>query len=161
MQNEIRPHGQGARPSRKTLRFTFRASGGEVRLVSLERLEMICPPMIGQHPEPGRSGGFWMELRDGRGRVLFHRLLHAPLADSVEVHSPDGKIQRVFGQPGDRTFEVLVPDDPDAKSIVMMGEYADPTKASLAPEGGARELARFDIPKADQGGEPPRRGAGR
>jgi hypothetical protein len=150
MANDIRPQGQGARNPRKTLRLTFRVTGGDVRLESCVRLDMICPPSVGERPEAGRHCGFWMQLQDAHGRVLFHRLLHAPLGHSVEVHSPDGKIQRVFGAPADTVFEVLVPDDPDAVSIVMMGEVLD-AKTGRAKEGGSRELKRFDIPKGDTG----------
>ena len=150
MTNDVRPQYQGVKHARKTLRLTFRVVDGEIRLVSHMRLEMICPPSVGERPEPGRHGGFWMELHDAGGRVLFHRLLHAPLGNSVEVHSPDGKIQRIFGPPADTIFEVLVPDDPDAVSVVLMGEVVD-GKTGLAKEEGARELIRFDIPKSDTG----------
>jgi hypothetical protein len=47
-------------PSRKTLRLTFRLSEGKVSLISHQRLDMICPPVVGDKPEPGRHGGFWM-----------------------------------------------------------------------------------------------------
>lgn len=148
------------RPSRKTIRLTFRAAGGEVRLIGHERLNMICPPSFGETPEAGKHGGFWMELRDSNDRVLFHRVLDTPLGDSVEVFSPDGKIRREFGPPSERTFEVLVPDRDDASSVALVGEYLDVAKARKAqaegrPEAasGARELARFELPKGDRSGD--------
>lgn len=156
-----------ARPARKTLRLTFRVANGEARLVKYERLNMICPPSIGQTPQAGRHGGFWVELRDPGERVLFHRVLHSPLQDSVEVHSPDGKIKRVMGVPTESIFEVLVPDYDDASTVALIGEYLDPEKemarrAELLketekgprePAEGAHELARFELPKGDKGGE--------
>lgn len=93
-----------------------------------------------------------MELHDARGRMLFHRLLHAPLGDSVEVHSPDGTIQRVSGEPVENIFEVLVPDERSARSVVLMGEPLELRKTGEGREAGARELARFDIPKTETGG---------
>ena len=169
MANNIRPQGTSLsnKPSRKTLRLTFRVANGEVRLVKHERLNMICPPSIGQRPEAGRHGGFWVELRDPHDQVLFHRVLDSPLGDSVEVHSPDGKIERVMGVPSaESIFEVLVPDTDEASTVALMGEYLDTAKALRAraeraseaatgerqAEGGARELARFEIPKGDKGG---------
>lgn len=153
MTNDVRPPGS-SRPFRKTLRLTFRVAGGEVQLVSQERLEMICPPSIGERPEAGRHSGFWMELRDANDRVVFHRLLHSPLGNSVEVHSPDGKIRREFGAPVENIFEVLVPDVEDARAIAMMGESLTPpsseeTKAKgyQKEESGSRELVRFDLSK--------------
>lgn len=137
----------------KTLRFTFHVTGGEVQLQSVERVDMICPPAVGQTPEVGRNAGFWMELQDDATTPLFHRPLNEPMANSVEVHSPDGKIERVFGPPQDGIFEVLVPDDPRARDLVLMGRpvsTADRTLEADADTGTTRELARFEIPKGDK-----------
>ncbi len=153
-----------ARPARKTLRLTFRVANGEARLVKYERLNMICPPSVGEPPQAVKYGGFWVELRDASEQVLFHRVLHAPLQDSVEVHSPDGNIQRVMGTPAESVFEVLVPDYDDASTIALLGEYLDPAKEAQQrarrargegepAQGGAQELARFELPKGDKGGE--------
>jgi hypothetical protein len=160
MANNVPPKDQGVRPYRKTLRLTFRVADGEVQLVRHERLDMICPPSIGERPEAGKHGGFWIELRDAGDRVLFHRVLHSPLGDSVEIHSPDGKIQREFGPSSESIFEVLLPDQDEASTVALMGEYLDATKAGReqaekAGESarGARELARFKIPEGGESGE--------
>lgn len=152
MGNIARPEGQNVRHSPKSLRLTFRVADGEVRLVSYERLDMICPPSVGERPEAGKHGGFWMELRDAKDRVLFHRILHSPLGDSVEVHSPDGKILREFGDVTENIFEVLLPDNANAKYIVLMGESLEPATSRKKSEEGSRELARFDVPKGEKGG---------
>lgn len=152
MENIVRAEGQHVRESRKSLRLTFRVADGEVRLVSYERLDMICPPSVGERPEAGKHGGFWMELRDAGDHVLFHRLLRSPLGDSVEVHSPDGKIQRVFGDLKENVFEVLLPDDGNAKTVALMGESLEPVTLREREVSAARELARFDVPKGEKGG---------
>jgi hypothetical protein len=150
MANDVPPRGQSAKPSRKTLRLTFRTVDGQVQLVRTERLDMITPPSIGETPEAGKSSGFWMELRDAGGKVLSHRVLNAPLRDSVEVHAPDGTIKRVTGPASDRTFEVLLPDQGDASTVVLMGHDPKvPADATLRAgvDSGSGELARFGIPK--------------
>lgn len=157
---DYRPLEQRSTPSRGTLRLTFRSTGGQVELVSKERLDMICPPSVGERPEAGKQGGFWLELRGDGGDVTFFRVLHDPIRSSVEVHSPDGQIRREFGPPGDSTFEVLVPDDPRAATVALMGEYEDPSAAkgrrrkARAPSG-AREIARFDLAGGDDTTEGP------
>jgi hypothetical protein len=150
MQTTSKPQGQPARMYRKCMRATFRASQGEIHLVSHERLDMICPPSIGERPVAGKNGGFWMELRDRNDHVLFHRVLNNPLGDSVEVHSPDGKIERITGEPSrDNVFEVLLPDADDASTIVLMGESLEPLTARKQRAAASRELARFEVPKRD------------
>jgi hypothetical protein len=122
---------------------------------------MICPPSVGERPQAGRHGGFWVELRDRNDVVTFFRVLNDPLRTSVEVHSPDGKIRREFGPPEDTTFEVLVPDDPQADTLVLIGEYRDPRASAQAQQGrqaqpraGAQEIARFHLGGAEAGGRP-------
>jgi len=153
MRNDSRQSGSTTRPG-KALRLTFQVSEGEVRLIRHERLNMICPPSTGETPEAGKHGGFWIELRDTNDRPLFHRVLNSPLADSVEVFEPDGTIKREFGPAGDRIFEVLLPDHEEAGSVALMGEYRDhaelQTAARDADRGGARELAKFEIPKTGE-----------
>jgi hypothetical protein len=136
---------------RKTLRLTFRIAEEKVQLLSYERLDIICPPAIGERPEAGKHGGFWVELRDAKDRVLFHRVLQNPLGDSVEVHSPDGKIERVFGDVQENIFDVLLPDDDRAKTIVFLGESLVPVTKRKEQPKAAQELARFDAPKGTRG----------
>ncbi|HEY7687765.1 MAG TPA: hypothetical protein VH835_03690 [Dongiaceae bacterium] len=143
--------GQGAKPYRKCLRLRFRVKEGKMRLLAHERLDMICPPSVGDLPEAGRHGGYWMELRDARDRVLFHRGLESPLGDAVEVHSPDGSIEQVVGPAQDNVFEVLLPDDAKAKDVAFMGESLEPATTRMRTTGagglrGAQELARFGLP---------------
>lgn len=153
MEYIVRPEGQHVRQYRKSLRLTFRVADGEVRLVGYERLDMIPPPSIGERPEAGKHGGFWMELRDESDHVLFHRVLDNPLGDSVEVHSPDGKIQRVFGAVEENVFEVLLPDDSKAKTITFIGESLEPVVIRQERVTATRELARFNVPKGMKGGD--------
>jgi hypothetical protein len=157
MADDVPPRSQNAEPSRKTLRLTFQSVDGEVRLVRQERLDMITPPSIGPRPEAGTNSGFWVELRDANGSVLSHRILHAPLRDSVEVYAPDGAINRVTGSPSDASFEVLLPDQGEASTAVLMGHdtagrdatgrdmraAASVLRADTAT--GSHELARFDL----------------
>ena len=143
------------KPSRKTLRLTFQVVNGEVELVKHRRVDMITPPPVGAHPETGKNGGFWMELRDENDRGLFHRTLISPAGDTVEVHSPDGAIRRDYVPSKESTFEVLVPDYGKAASIVLVGNksgsaHTQPSMAAGSAPQKTRELARFAIP---EGGE--------
>jgi hypothetical protein len=153
MEKDERRKGQPSTPSRKSLRLTFRISNGKIELVSHERLEMITPPQVGERPEAGKHGGFWIELRDAKSRVLAHRLISPTPLNSVEVHSPDGKIERKFGELKDGIFEVLLPDNDDAKSVVLMGDPLVGTIERAKRPERSGELAKFELPTHGKGGE--------
>jgi hypothetical protein len=144
---------ESQRPSRRSVRLTFRVSGGEVELVSYQRLEMITPPQVGEPPQAGTHGGQWIELRDAHDRVLSYRLISPTELNSVEVHSPDRRIERRFGELRDGIFEVLLPDDDDATSAVLMGEPLGRPKGRRRRAEASGELVRFDLPGRDERSE--------
>jgi hypothetical protein len=134
------------------LRLTFRSANDGVELVSVERLEMITPPQPGERPEAGKHGGHWFELRDGRGRALAHRLIDASLLDSVEVHAPDGNIQREFGATRSGVFEVLLPDLDSARSVALVGNPLRRSRAAPSREEPSSDIASFDLSPYRRGG---------
>lgn len=155
---EKRQQSDRVRSPRGTRRLTLESSGGNVRLVSQERLDMICPPSVGEQPVAGRYGGFWVELHDESGAITFFRVLHDPMRSSVEIHSPDGNIRREFGGAEDTIFEVLVPDDPAASTLVFMGDYQEPpttkrSKRRAAERSGARAMATIDLSDGETSGD--------
>jgi len=137
--------GTSAPVSRQTLRLTVKASAKGFELISVERLQMITPPQPGEHPEAGKHGGHWFELRDGRNKVLAYRIIDTSMLSSVEVHSPDGQIRREFGDIQDRVFEVLLPDVNGAESVVVMGDPLVRPKSGERAAVRSTELARFDL----------------
>jgi hypothetical protein len=137
--------------SRRSLRLTFKITKGQIELLQFERLNMIAPPSVGDLPQAGTHGGYWIELRDANDRVVCHRVLHNPLRDSAEVHSPDGQIERVFGDSSESTFEVLLPDEATAKTIAVMGESLLARKSQQRSASATGELARFPVPSGIHG----------
>ena len=152
MENEKSPDRQPP-PSRKTLRLTFAVKDGKLDLVKKERLEMITPPQFGERPQAGKHGGFWIELQDAKKRVLAHRVISPSLLNSVEVHSPDGTIERTFGELRDGVFEILLPDDGKAKSAVLIGDPLEKDARKAKSDAvGSDEIARFELSER-KGGE--------
>lgn len=134
----------GPEPTRRALRLTFRFDGESVELTSAEPLRKLIPPMLGEHPEEGRHHGEWIQLRDRDGRVLFSGILSDPLRTRVEVHDPDAGPSIVVGPPGQGTFDVLVPDLPEATTAVLFASIPS-RKGKLRP---ATAIGRFDLPGA-------------
>jgi hypothetical protein len=147
----------GGKPAiyRKSIRITFRVLDGSVDILSYQRLPMTCPPSVGLLPEEGKNSGYWLEVRDAKDKLVFHRILSDPLGDSVSHHLSGKKIERNLGTTSDHVFQVLIPDIPDADSMVLMGESLEPEGLRLLkkqkPEP-SRELKRFAIPEGEQGG---------
>ena len=131
-----------------TIRLVFRYEDGRVQVVSQRRVEMIAPASAAPRPEPGKHIGFWVEVRDSRDNVVFHRVLHNPIPFMVERYSADGSIRATEQDVARAEFEVLVPDIPGAATIVL---YSSPLELQRTQEP-AREIGRFPL---DQRRPPP------
>jgi hypothetical protein len=152
MDPRYQPTGKAPEVSRRTLRLTFKSSEDGIELISVEHLAMITPPQPGERPEAGRNGGHWFELRDGRGRVLAHRLIDPSVLNSVEVHSPDGRIQREFGAIKSGVFEVLLPDVDGAHTAVLVGDPLKPSRTGPGRAESSGDVATFELFPGREGG---------
>jgi hypothetical protein len=133
---------QPARPASFTLRLTFAYDANGIRLIRSQRVEMITPPSVTPPPQENQAG-YWFEVRDANGRLLYYRVLHDPLQMDLEIFSNDPKqpITRVPNSNPNREFTLLVPDLPEADSFVFRGELPGP-KGPFAPP---QELARYSF----------------
>ena len=104
----------------------------------------IAPASPIPRPKLGEQRGFWVELQTRKGRTVFHRLVYNPLRTRVEVHSPDRQPQIINGPPVPGMFEVLVPEIPEASTVVVCGTPLEPERARKV-EARSEELARFDL----------------
>lgn len=123
------------------LRLTFAYRGNDIRLIDSLRVEAIAPPAITPVPQPGYTG-YWFQVTDSAGRVIYHRVLHSPVAVDFEAFSPDGRqtITRVPIADPQGQFSVLMPDVPEATNFALLG----PVDARK-PEQPAQELVRLDV----------------
>ena len=123
------------------LRLTFAYRGNDIRLIDSHRVEAIAPPAVTAVPQPGQTG-YWFQVTDSAGRVIYHRVLHSPVAVDVEAFSPEGRqtITRVPIADPQGQFSVLMPDVPEAANFALLGP-ADARK----PEQPAQELVRLDV----------------
>jgi hypothetical protein len=144
------------RPS-GTLRVTFTYEGDRVQVANVQRIDMIAPPAVTAPPEPDQTG-FWFEVRDSKGQLLHHQVLHNPIRTDVEVFSdePGRSMYRVPSKQVKGEFTLLVPDLPQANLLVLHGP-APMTRAELAARSGEIVRYSFDelrqIPNAGRGGK--------
>jgi len=109
-----------------TLRALFTYRGKTLAFAGSTRVDMIAPPAVTAPPEKDHSG-YWFEVRDADGTLLYHRVLHDPIRIDVEVFADDPKqtITRIPIAEPRGEFEVLVPDVPAARTFVLWGPPPD------------------------------------
>ena len=125
----------------QALRLTLSYEGTQIRIAGSERIAMIVPAPLATPPERGQSG-YWFEIRDDAGHIVYHRPLHQPIAIDAEAFSSDRaqSITRVPVTARAGQFTVLIPDVPDARTFELHGP-ADPARPELA----AGMLLRADV----------------
>ena len=79
--------------------------------------------------------GFWYEVADTKGNLLYRRIIDDPLKQHVEIPEKDGSFTNVPVKRTDITFEVLIPHLPENAMLSFFG-----TK-----EGIQGKLAAFDL----------------
>ncbi|MGH8027952.1 MAG: hypothetical protein ACREO0_14630 [Pseudoxanthomonas sp.] len=134
-----------------SLRLVFEQRGGELKLVSTQRLNMIAPPPQALLPKRDTRGS-WFELRDGEGRPVYRRTIESPLQDiEVVADAPGEALRRIDDDRGIRAFFVIVPDIAGARRFVV---HAEPRRASRDDAGKAALTAathEFDLSDIDKG----------
>ncbi|MFE2581529.1 peptidoglycan-binding protein [Streptomyces sp. NPDC059378] len=124
-------------PGSRSMRLTFSydsadwAQGGPVvRFVSREDLEMTAPLAADPDDSPHGRAGFWYELRDAAGRVLYRRGRHQPIAVLREVPGPedDGGLVALPVDAPRGTFELIAPLLSEGASVVLFSSPPDPDR---------------------------------
>jgi hypothetical protein len=130
---------------RRTLRLTFSYDGDDVRLIDRRSVEMIPPAPNTPLPDVDEAG-FWYVVRDDNREIFYYRVIRNPMAPSFEVFSPsvERPITNVDRERARGTFEILVPDTPEAATLHMVTSEL-PAPGGGRGDGPAREVARFDL----------------
>lgn len=136
---------RSGRAQSRAVRFTIGYDGPTLRVLDRSTVEMATPPSDPVRGYEGQSG-FWYELHDAKGGILYRRIVANPIQFDVEVHDLETGSRRVPVAKPRGVFVVLVPDLPDADSLVLVSSPLEPEKSAAAAEA----LVRFPL-------APPRR----
>jgi hypothetical protein len=135
-------------PSQRALRLLVEYRGTRLTLRDRTRVEKAIPPSDAIRGFEGESG-FWVELRSKNGELLYRRIIHNPIAYDVEAYDEErGPRRHRVGAPAG-VFSVLVPDLPEADSLVVVSSPLDPDKAAQPAE----PLARIPVAGRKRGGK--------
>jgi hypothetical protein len=105
-------------------------------------------PAVFSPDEAVRRTGFWYEVRDEEGRLLYRHATVSPLAPILEGFRRDGSIVRFAHQPKEAVFFALVPDvDGKSELHIFAGGHAGGAAlpAGRSPAKGAKRLAVLKI----------------
>lgn len=131
---------------RVAVRLIFAYEGGDLRLVSRQRVDMVTPPTdAGAAATPTVGAGVWAEVRNVDGQVLERRSVADFRRADVEVFGPEpaSSVSRAPVARPSGAFTVLLPDVPGADHVALLAA-AEPTgRAAAGAE--ARELVRVDL----------------
>lgn len=140
-----------------TLRITFAYDGPKLQIKRVQRVAMRAPAASPTPPVENQAG-YWLEVRDSQGTLLYYRPIHDPMHRDVESFgdAPGAPMRRHPAKATNGEFEVLVPDLPGAQIFRLHGPSAE-TRAVSAPSRSLgdhsfdelHDLARRD---AGQGG---------
>ena len=131
---------RSGRAQSRALRVTIAYDGRTLRVVDRITVEMATAPSDPVRGYEGQSG-FWYELRDAKGAILYRRIVANPIQFDLEVHDPETGSRREPVAKPRGVFVVLVPDLPSADSLVLMSSPLEPEKSAAAAEA----LVRFPL----------------
>lgn len=132
------------------LRLTLSYRDGKVTLDDIMFLAKQLPPSD-DLPEGGPEGelsGFWYELQDREGRVLYREITSNPILDTwiepvEEETRSDGAIRRLVAIPESKTFATLVPYHRGIETELVMASSPLSANGQLGP---ATEQWRIALP---------------
>ena len=135
-------------PPAAAWRLTFEYDGDDVRVVSQEHVEMLAPPDDEELLSHG-DAGYWVEVRDDDGSVLYRQVVHDPIRTDAEVfpEDPSQPIERVQLDRPKGVFQVVVPDLPAGSEAVLQGQAS---RQELR-EKGAKPLVTTRLGDAGKG----------
>jgi peptidoglycan hydrolase-like protein with peptidoglycan-binding domain len=117
--------------------------GPLVRFVAREDFDAAAPLSDALDVSTEGRSGFWYELQDPEGQVLYRRVQHRPIRLVAEVPSgdPDAKLVSIPIDAPKGTFELLAPVLPRARKLVL---FSSPLSADREHEA-ATAIGAFDL----------------
>src|SRR5262245_9164032 len=120
-------------PPGRALRLVLEYEGRNFTVAQRHEVTMAVPPSDPIQGYEGQSG-FWYELRDANGKVLYRRVIGKPLGAGVEVHDPETGSRWYDVKESSGVIVALVPDLPNAESLVLVSSPLDPQKSAAPAE---------------------------
>jgi hypothetical protein len=107
-----------------SLRVEISIDGSRVSILKVHHVAMRAPAPSAA-PTSDKHTGYWVQLHDANGKVLYHRSLRTPHVDSVEVYADEehGAIRRSPSPPRVFKMDLILPDLEGAEHLVLFGAH--------------------------------------
>jgi hypothetical protein len=117
--------------STQSLRITFAYDGPKLEIIRVLRVAMRAPATATMHES---QAGYWLEVRDRSGALLYQRPIHDPMHRDIESFGdvPGDAMRRHPATTTKGEFELLIPDLPGAQTFNLYGPPAE-ARAAFAP----------------------------
>lgn len=141
----------------QTVRVTIAYRGQDLRLASRQTVTMRTLPSH-ELQVPEKQSGFWFQVEDGSGRVIYRRVMQNPIRYDTETISDDPQhpLMRVEVADPDGMFFLLVPLLREAQVVRVFSSPLEPHKDA----DPAVEILAFDLFGESEGGQEPSTGPG-
>lgn len=148
----------GSRTSKRrnqAVRLIFEQKNGKVKLVSMQRVNMIAPPPQALTSER-ETRGSWLELRDQQDRPVYRRVIQNPVEDvEVVADDPERPLQRIKADQINDAFFLIVPDitgvrrlalnlEPRYRAAAESGRQAKSKRKSALPTSLEFDFSNID-----------------
>lgn len=139
--------------SPRALRLTFSYRDADIHLDSIRRLDMRARPSDAKQGHRDQVG-FWVEVQDAAGQVIYRSVMRDPTRHEVETHAPDaGDHERHSHHHLDTVqgiFHVIIPDYGPQHTLAIFNCPELRGRIDYRkPPGPAREIARFALATID------------
>lgn len=112
-------------------------AGEEVTLREVVRIKkrLMPPDELPRKPDRPLSG-FWYELHDADGEVLYRRIIGNPIRTWIDLPGEEDPTRLVHFEslPDEKTFSLLVPAFPEGTHVILFSSPLDPLSAALPAE---------------------------
>ncbi len=135
------------------LRATFEYSKGELKMVSIERQNMLAPPPQALFTNQ-ISAGAWVELRDNDNIPVYRRVIDDPLMGlEVVMDNTTDTLQRIDNDDFTPVFFFILPDLPEARRLFFSTTNIPGLSPQNKTQRGSEPLVfEFDLTVIDKKG---------
>lgn len=127
---------------RNSIRLWFRFEGDYIELIRQVSVQMIAPPFVGDIPKEGKHSGTWIELLDKRDRRISTHLVADDPFQRITEQVINGKMVAVVSARDSGTFDIVVPDLPEVRSVLL---FSSRHLAKAAIPKAAKRIGRFEL----------------